>query len=106
MCINCFNDYEKVPITDAIRAAAKLVKELYETPDGGVGGYGHVVFDDWNLDSVEYCLKDAKKGSMSDSICEETRIASIAALEIFIPLTEDERAMALGITKGYIPPID
>jgi len=102
MCINCFSRYDKVPITEPIRQAADLVTELYDTDGGEVGGYGHVVFDDWNLDDVEWCLNAANENLYSTWIDENVRIASIKALQAFLPLSEDERAMALGIADGFI----
>lgn len=71
--------------------ALQLIKELYNTNDGGVGGYGHIVFDDGNIENghIEWCIEEAKKGEYSYS--EETRLASIKALEFFLKLTENER---------------
>jgi len=71
--------------------ALQLIKELYNTNDGGVGGYGHIVFDDGNIENghIEWCIEEAKKGNYDYS--EETRLASIKALEIFLKLTENER---------------
>ena len=75
---------------------AKKIKELYLSPDGATGGYGQVVFDDYNLDteSVEWCIKEAKKGEYV-SICEETRKMSLEALRAILSLTEDEREFVI-----------
>ena len=71
--------------------ALQFIKELYNTSDGGVGGYGHIVFDDGNIENghIEWCIEEAKKGKYDYS--EETRLASIKALETFLKLTENER---------------
>lgn len=71
--------------------ALQLIKELYSTSDGGVGGYGHIVFDDGNIEKghIEWCIEEARKGEYDYS--EETRLASIKALECFLKLTENER---------------
>jgi hypothetical protein len=71
--------------------ALKLIKELYNTNDGVAGGYGHIVFDDGNIENsnIEYCIEQAKKGNYNYS--EETRLASIKALECFLKLSDNER---------------
>jgi hypothetical protein len=80
---------EKIMKTEAL----KLIKELYNTDDGGVGGYGHIVFDDGNIEKVniEWCIKEAKENKYKNNLSEETRLASIRALEFFLKLKDDER---------------
>lgn len=75
---------------------ANLIKELYDTDDGLVGGYGHIVFDDDNLDdnSVNWCLESANKKKDVDCLSEQTRIASIKALEAMLKLNEHDREIA------------
>jgi len=105
MCRTCYEnaDSPKV-VNDKTKAAAQLVNDLYDTEDGGVGGYGHIVFDDWNLDDgdIDFCLKAANNNEYSSHLCEETRRASIKALEAFKALTEDERYSALAISSNFI----
>lgn len=69
-----------------------LITELYSTDSGGVGGYGHIVFDDGNLEDehVKWCIQEAKKGEDID-YSEETRLASLKALEATLLLSETER---------------
>ena len=71
--------------------ALNLIKKLYNTSDGGAGGYGHIVFDDGNIENehIRWCIAEAKKGEYGCS--EETKLASIKALEYFLKLTENER---------------
>ena len=66
--------------------------ELYNSPDGGVGGYGHIVFDDDNIETehVEWCIEEAEKGEY-EFIGEETRKKSIVALKAILPLSKDDR---------------
>ena len=73
--------------------ALQLIKELYNTIDGGVGGYGHIVLDDGNIENghIEWCIKEAKENKYKNDLSEETRLASIKALECFLKLTENER---------------
>jgi len=85
--------------------AAKKIKALYDTDFGGVGGYGHIVFDDDNIETenVEWCISQAKEktmhsevyGACSDWLPEETRLASIEALEFILDFTEKERQEAI-----------
>lgn len=80
-----------------ILEAKRYIQELYNTIDGGVGGYGHIVFDDGNIEShfIFECLRNAYNKVNNDDICEETRLASISALEMFLLLNEGERELAL-----------
>lgn len=103
MCINCWKESGSTAfINDRVIAAAKLVKELYETDDGSVGGYGHIVFDDWNTSDgdIESCLRDL--GNDENILSEETTMASMRALNAFKDLSEDERESALAIVDGFI----
>lgn len=75
--------------------AAELIDEVYNTHDGIVGGYGHIVFDDGNTEThhVEFCIEEAKKGGYG--LSEETRVASLKALEAMLLLSEKERNKVL-----------
>ena len=105
MCINCWIESGSPAIVnEKVTRAAELIKALYDTEDGGVGGYGHIVFDDFNIEDhdIEFCLGKAATAEYSKDVCEETRLASIAALEHFKTLTEDERSSALAFEAGYL----
>jgi len=80
--------------SNRIKETAELIKKLYDCDDGGVGGYGHIVFDDDNLEdgNIQWCIEEAKKGQYDYS--EETRLASLKALESMLLLTEKERIKA------------
>lgn len=71
----------------------ELVKDLYNSKDGIVGGYGHIVFDDGNLEisNINFCIEEAKNNKYSNYICEDTRIKSIKALEKMLELNFVER---------------
>jgi hypothetical protein len=75
------------------KEALRLIKELYNTNDGWVGGYGHIVFDDGNVENehIEWCIKEAKENKYKKYLSEETRLSSIKALECFLQLSEKER---------------
>lgn len=74
---------------------AQVIADLYNTDDGGVGGYGHIVFDDDNIEkeNILWCIEEAKKGEYGYS--EETRLASLKALYACLELTEDEVESAI-----------
>lgn len=83
------NDDIRIEVLDCIQ----LVKILYDSEDGAAGGYGHIVFDDGNLEinSIISCLEDAKNKTCDYWICEDTRIKSIYALEKMLVLNYVER---------------
>lgn len=83
------NDDIRIEVLDCI----ELVKILYNSEDGAVGGYGHIVFDDGNLEiyCIKNCLEDANQKKYSNDICEDTRIKSIHALEKMLFLNYVER---------------
>jgi predicted ThiF/HesA family dinucleotide-utilizing enzyme len=74
---------------------AQVIADLYNTDDGGVGGYGHIVFDDDNIEkeNILWCIEQAKKGEYDYS--EETRLASLKALYSCLELNEDEVESAI-----------
>ena len=71
--------------------ALKLIKELYDTNFEGY--YGHIVFDDGNIEDVHInsCIEEAKQNRYDKDLSEETRLASLKALEFFLKLSEQER---------------
>jgi len=73
----------------------ELLKQLYNSDDGGIGGYAHIVTDDGNIEdaNIDSCLEDAKKNISNMS--QETVSASIRCLEALRKLTEDEREVVL-----------
>jgi hypothetical protein len=75
----------------------KLIKKLYAMEYGRVGGYGHIVFDDGNIEdgAIKHCINDAKeskyKKDISEYMPEDVRLASLEALEMFLKLTLKQR---------------
>jgi hypothetical protein len=70
--------------------------DLYKSPNGNSGGYGHIVFDDGNIETkfIEWCIKEAEIGEY-DWICEETRKKSIIALKSILPFSEEDREVLI-----------
>jgi hypothetical protein len=107
MCYGCWEEQGKPEIdTPAVREAAAAVRRVYDLPGGGVGGYGHIVFDDWNIEdgNIDYCLKSAEcdeYGRRDDGYTDEDFAAQIHALKLFSALTEDERASALALGRFW-----
>lgn len=83
----------KIMISKEIIKCCKDVKELYDSEDGSVGGYGHIVFDDGNLEDshIEFCLVKAINNEYKKDICEDTRLKSILALQSMLKLNYIER---------------
>lgn len=106
MCSNCWIDNGSSKIyNEEVEKAADLIDELYECEDGGVGGYAHIVTDDWNLEdhSIDWCIEAAEKGEYKH-LNEECRQASLKALQQLRKLSEEERYSALALSSGFYEP--
>jgi hypothetical protein len=82
-----------IPIPEKYAKAITAIQDLYE--HHGAGGYGHVVFDDGNHDSVEWCLNEAINATNANLYDDAedhrlTRELSIKALEACKNFSEDE----------------
>lgn len=105
MCQSCWEKYDKAEIdTPEVRAAASLVDDVYASPNGGAGGYAHIVLDDWNLEDafVLDCFRLNQENP--EHWPQETIDATAACLEAFKKLNEAERASALALNHGYWKP--
>lgn len=105
MCEKCWVEngcYSLINVK--VKKAAELISELYQTENGGAGGYGHIVFDDWNVNDVDWCLDFCKEriDRIGSDYDEETMQASIKALKYFKKLTIEERYSALALHDGFI----
>lgn len=102
MCVSCWDEYGRPLIdTERTRAAAKLITDLHEEPDGVVGGHFHIVTDDWNLgdDSIRSCIDHSTRnvgGFGDEQLAIERQLG-----DLLLTLTEVERASALAIAEGY-----
>ena len=104
MCYECYEEAGKPAIVnDKTKKAAELIKDLYEQDGCEVGGYAHIVTDDWNLEdgNIDWCITKAEKGEYED-ISEEGRQACINTLKCLKELTEDERYSALALVDNFI----
>lgn len=106
MCYNCFIE-SGLPaiVNEKTIKAAELVTAIYQQEGCEVGGYAHIVVDDWNteLHCIEFCIEEAKKGAY-DFISKEGQSACIKCMEFFKQLTEHEIESALAIHSGFILP--
>jgi hypothetical protein len=104
MCIDCYKEAGSPRIiNNLVIDASNLIKiNLGIDP---LGGYAHIVIDDWNLEDehIEYCIEAANKRSHS-WVSEESRQASLLALSSLKALSEGERYTAMAITEGFIEP--
>ena len=103
MCYDCYIEHGKPKILNInVRRAAASIEELYDHPDCCVGGYAHIVTDDWNVDDchIDFCIKEAEKGEYD--IDEEGRQLCLSVLQQMKELSEDERYSALALVDGFI----
>jgi hypothetical protein len=102
MCIFCYEEAgEPKILNDKTKKAAVLIKDLYTRDGCESGGYGHLVFDDWNIDCVDFCIEEAQKGQF-DFIDDYDRDFCIEVLEYFDTLTDDEKYTALAMVDNFI----
>lgn len=111
MCINCWKESGVTPvINDKTKKAVELIQAVYDCVEGGAGGYGHIVFDDWNIDdsSIDFCLNEIKKDvtihedEWDQQDTDELKRCCTEALTYFKTLTEDEKYTAVAIQGGDI----
>lgn len=113
MCSNCYEEWDSPKIdTPVVRAAAEAAKRVYDF--SCVGGNLHIVLDDFNIEDehLEFCRKEIDNapescratGDHEDGICwcsPEQLAAERYCYGLFMALTEDERASALGLLNGF-----
>ncbi len=98
MCMTCYAEAgAPCIVNEKTLAAAELVRQLYATEYGAVGGTMHVVTDDWNLedDHVAFCVKESQN-------CGGPLEQKVAAA--FAAMTEAERASTLALEEGWLYP--
>lgn len=107
MCETCYIE-EGSPkiVTPNIIDAVKKVKVLYATHGGELGGYGHIVFDDWNLEDhdIRGCIDNAFNGEYEN--WEASKWEAVNALVAIFRLSEQERYSAMAIVDGFFDPLD
>lgn len=94
----------EVDISTTLLTAVKAIKDLYTHDECGVGGYGHLVFDDDNFDCIASCLADVASDSFKDSYDDhdEVKRLSYNALKAFSLLNEIDQQIAIWIFRGHI----
>lgn len=101
MCKTCW-EQEGSPsvINERTIKAAELINAIYESEDGGTGGYAHIVVDDWNLEdgSIDFSLNAISEGDLA----ADTANACNECLTFLKTLTYEERCSALAINDGFI----
>ena len=88
-------------ISKKVIDCCKSVYELYETEDGGCGGYGHIVFDDGNLelDSIDFCIQKIYQNPFV--YCQNTLNKSLEALIKIKELSLIERYFVYHCWSAY-----
>jgi hypothetical protein len=106
MCYGCYVDEFGSPtiVNEATKRVAELCRQLYEI--SAVGGNCHIVTDDWNLEdeNIRFCLDYWERaGGWQDEVLDPKRRAiEKELLDLMIPMSEAERASALGIWEGFV----
>ncbi len=104
MCINCYRESRHAEVINKLTIkGAKLVDAVYSHEENSCGGYGHIVFDDWNLEDscIDSCLVDAEENKYAEQYPEPARQSVIEALKYFATLSIAERYSAMGIQSGF-----
>lgn len=112
MCSGCYEEAGSPRIdTPQIRRVVKLCEQLYAFAP--VGGNCHIVTDDWNIEDshIEYCQRQVAEGGWLDWRTGKhynNNPAQLAIekelLDLMRPMSEAERASALGMMWGYFSP--
>lgn len=108
MCEGCWREYGSPKLdTPKIRYARELIDRLYDHPEGAVGGYCHIVTDDWNLskDNIRSCLKfvaDDRVGACKYPH-EDRALLDLEEeiLRLLLDMPLKERASALAMVRGF-----
>lgn len=103
MCYSCYEEAGKPAIiNEKTKKAAELIIAIYIEDNCDLGGYAHIVVDDWNLDdlSIDYCIGVANEGS--SDITEEGKQACLSCLNHLKTLSEDERYSAMALAENFI----
>lgn len=101
MCETCWTERGGHQIvSEKTIKAAELIQAIYNSEDGGAGGYAHIVVDDWNLEdeSIDFSLNAIKEGYLA----AETGQTCLECLTFMKGLTWEERVSAMAIHREYI----
>jgi hypothetical protein len=101
MCTECWEEYgEPMLRSPEIERTAELVKAVYDHPEGSMGGDLHIVLDDWNIETehIEFCAGEIGR---NDRASPELLAIESELVDLLLPMSEEERASALGLAEGY-----
>ena len=95
MCEYCWENEYGSPDIDSgtVRRAVALIRAVYDSPGGGMGGNLHAVVDDWNLEAyhLEYAIDNYELNDAEDALARH-----------LLSMTEEERASALARYDEYV----
>lgn len=103
MCQNCWiEEGSHSIINERTKKGSDLISAIYNTEDGGAGGYAHIVVDDENLEDyhIESCLNEINNPSFE--LCKETKEACLECLLYLKSLSIEERWSSIALSNGYI----
>lgn len=105
MCKDCWIEAGKpVPTAKSI-AAVPLIEAVYDHHPAG--GRLHIVLDDWNLSdsNISFCVDLINKNEWAETYEYPRKAAQdeLACAHALMGMTQQERASALAIWRGYTP---
>ena len=89
-------------VNSKYKEVIEAIDNLYSLYGGAAGGYGHIVFDDDNVEDhhIVWCIEEASKGVYND-LTEEVRRASLAALRLLLEVKEEDRQAVIDYRWGF-----
>jgi hypothetical protein len=98
MCLNCWEEEgSHAIVNDKTKAAAKVIDELYG--EQAVGGYLHIVTDDFNVEDHHVASCDPDNDKIMDRPATDIERR---CWQVLTDLTKEERVSALAIYEGWI----
>lgn len=103
MCITCYKEYGSPRVINNKVLDAVQLMGVADDLDSLFYGYGHIVFDDWNVDDhhIDWCLDEASMDTIKHED-DEGKNATVDVLLAFRGLTFEERVTALALYDKII----
>lgn len=101
MCGACAEEYRDVERPTNTKQIIDAIARVYAHPDGGVGGPLHIVLDDYNVNSLDWCEDRLDQIGTPNEAAWLRGIDPVLVdlcrdvIALMKPLTEDERGAVL-----------
>lgn len=106
MCSECAKEYAAVSLPENHEQIVASMQAIYDHPDGTTGGPLHIVLDDYNVDSVEWCeerlnqIGTDEEASWLRDLDPDLIAAARRCVLLLKPLTEAERGACIAKFRG------